>query len=159
MFCDQCGTEIQPGYSACPKCGRVLAWPTAGVARSRLASHLQLLGLFWIIVGALWLVPSIFVLAMASMMNTVIPGEIEIVRQLGPLVLFVIGTGLMVTGAGGVAVGWGLLQRKSWARIAAIILGVLALVHFPFGTALGVYTLWVLLADEGGLEYERMVRA
>jgi hypothetical protein len=30
---------------------------------------------------------------------------------------------------------------------------VLALFHPPLGTALGVYSLWVLLADEGGNEY------
>jgi len=37
---------------------------------------------------------------------------------------------------------------KSWARIVAIIVGCLNLLHVPFGTALGVYTLWVLLNDE-----------
>jgi hypothetical protein len=30
---------------------------------------------------------------------------------------------------------------------------VLALFHPPFGTALGIYTLWVLLSDENGSEY------
>jgi hypothetical protein len=37
---------------------------------------------------------------------------------------------------------------KSWARIIAIVVGCLNLIHVPFGTALGVYTLWVLLKDE-----------
>jgi hypothetical protein len=58
-----------------------------------------------------------------------------------------------------VCVGWGLMQHQPWARIAAIVLGVLAIFHPPLGTALGIYTLWVLLADEGGLEYQRMTRA
>lgn len=43
---------------------------------------------------------------------------------------------------------WGLLHYRPWARILAIILGVLHIFSFPFGTALGVYTLWVLLSAE-----------
>jgi hypothetical protein len=59
-------------------------------------------------------------------------------------------------GAGGILVGWGLMRRQPWARIVAIVLGVISLFHPPIGTALGIYTLWVLLADEGGLEYRRI---
>ena len=51
------------------------------------------------------------------------------------------------------------MQRSPWARTAAIILGVLALFHPPLGTALGVYSLWVLLADERGDEYRYLARA
>jgi hypothetical protein len=39
------------------------------------------------------------------------------------------------------------------------VLAILALFHPPFGTALGIYTLWVLLSDEGGAEYRRMTAA
>ena len=41
--------------------------------------------------------------------------------------------------------GWGLLTRKPWARILAIVVGILNLVNFPIGTAIGLYTLWVLM--------------
>jgi uncharacterized membrane protein (DUF2068 family) len=49
--------------------------------------------------------------------------------------------------------GWGLLGRKSWARVLTIVLGVISLIRFPFGTALGVYTLWVLLSKDGAAEF------
>jgi hypothetical protein len=49
--------------------------------------------------------------------------------------------------------GWGLLQRKPWARILTIVLGVISLIRIPFGTALGVYTLWVLLSKEGAAQF------
>jgi len=49
--------------------------------------------------------------------------------------------------------GWGLLQRKPWARILTIVLGVISLIRFPLGTALGVYTLWVLLSKEGAAQF------
>jgi hypothetical protein len=48
----------------------------------------------------------------------------------------------------GILAGWGLLKRKSWARILAIILGILNLPSLPIGTIVGVYTLWVLLQSE-----------
>src|ERR1051325_587332 len=44
--------------------------------------------------------------------------------------------------------GWGLLAEKSWARVLMIVIGFLDLLHFPLGTALGIYTLCVLLRDD-----------
>jgi len=44
--------------------------------------------------------------------------------------------------------GIGLLRRKSWARILVLILSVLKLINFPLGTAVGVYSIWVLMQDE-----------
>ncbi len=41
--------------------------------------------------------------------------------------------------------GYGLLNFRPWARIVGLVFGALALLHVPFGTALGVYTFWVLL--------------
>ena len=57
------------------------------------------------------------------------------------------------------AVGWGLLERESWARLLAIILAIVSLFNVPFGTALGIYTLWVLLPAQTDEEYKRMARA
>ena len=44
----------------------------------------------------------------------------------------------------GFVVGIGLLRRQPWARILGIVLSALSLMHVPFGTALGVYGLWIL---------------
>jgi hypothetical protein len=44
----------------------------------------------------------------------------------------------------GFVVGVGLLGRQPWARILGIVLSALSLMHVPFGTALGVYGLWIL---------------
>lgn len=48
----------------------------------------------------------------------------------------------------GVIAGVGLLQRKSWARILTLIVGAIGLLDVPIGTALGIYTFWVLMRDE-----------
>jgi hypothetical protein len=55
---------------------------------------------------------------------------------------------LIVLSLPGMFAGLGLLKMRPWARIVAIVVGVLHILSFPFGTALGVYTLWVLLNPE-----------
>ena len=65
-----------------------------------------------------------------------------------------VGTTILVSTAFALIVGYGLLQRRPWGRILGIIAGVLGLFHFPFGTALGIYTLWVLAPAQSGFEYE-----
>jgi hypothetical protein len=37
-----------------------------------------------------------------------------------------------------------------------IVLAFLALIRIPFGTALGIYTLWVLLPESSGQEYDAL---
>jgi len=44
--------------------------------------------------------------------------------------------------------GFGLLKRKSWARILVLIIAVLDLLFIPVGTLIGIYELWVLLNDD-----------
>lgn len=48
----------------------------------------------------------------------------------------------------GLIAGIGLRRFRRWARIVAIPYGVVHLVVFPIGTALGIYTLWVLLTPK-----------
>jgi hypothetical protein len=52
--------------------------------------------------------------------------------------------------------GYGLLNRRPWGRIVAIVAAILALIKFPLGTALGIYTLWVLAPGASGLEYDAL---
>jgi len=42
----------------------------------------------------------------------------------------------------GIIAGIGLLRRRPWARILAIVLSVLNLIVVPIGTLLGMYGLW-----------------
>lgn len=46
--------------------------------------------------------------------------------------------------------GWGLLTRKSWARVLAMVLAILGLFLFPIGTIVGIYILWVLTSEPAG---------
>ena len=43
----------------------------------------------------------------------------------------------------------GLTKSSPRARTLGVVLGLFNLMLFPFGTALSVYTLWVLFSNEG----------
>jgi hypothetical protein len=45
-------------------------------------------------------------------------------------------------------IGIGLVRLWPWARVAGIVVSILELIAFPFGTLLGVYGLWVLFSKD-----------
>ena len=51
--------------------------------------------------------------------------------------------------------GYALLKRKSWAKVASIIAGVLCSMSAPFGTALCAYTFWFLFSEPGKTLYDK----
>lgn len=158
MFCTTCGNAITPEQVLCSKCGS----PTSvGIMRGggrRVADHVQLLGILHIVYSALICIPG---LVMIFISKIFFGWLIQFAPHnpppffVAPLISF-IGWLLLIRGAIGVAAGIGLLQRAPWARIWALIMGFLSLISFPFGTALGIYTIWVLLAAGAEQEYSRL---
>jgi hypothetical protein len=47
-----------------------------------------------------------------------------------------------------------LLTRRPWGRTLALVVGILTLLKPLLGTALGIYTLWVLAPTVSGAEYD-----
>ena len=52
----------------------------------------------------------------------------------------------------GLVAGYGILKRRSWARVIGIVVGALDLPLFPIGTVVGAYTLWIL-TDKASVDY------
>ena len=67
-------------------------------------------------------------------------------------ILSIIGIGvgvfLLVISVPGIIGGIGLFKRKEWARILVLIISAIDLLNIPFGTALGIYSIWVLVQEE-----------
>jgi len=162
MFCDQCGTAIDAGQRFCNRCGKEITGSVPGYpARSRLQEHLRLTAILWFAFSALSALEGAVLIILA---NTLFIHFHEMGAPQAPTaflhpLLTVVGLFVLTKAAAGVLVAWGLLQREPWARILALILAFLALIHVPFGTALGVYTLWVLLPARAEEEYENYRRA
>jgi zinc-ribbon domain len=164
MFCNKCGTPLQPDYRVCPKCGNPVQSAASAPPgyppprQSRVARHVQTLAILWIIVGGFWLIPSVVMMVLGTVAHIFIPFSDAVGRTLGPAVLHLIGFGFLFVAAAAFMAGWGLLQRRPWARTLTIVLGILALFHPPFATALGIYTLWVLLPSDAAQEYSQIAR-
>ena len=112
--------------------------------------HITILGWLYLVGHAFFLVVGAFVFVLLTGIG-VATGEAEAMTVLG-----VVGTsvGLLLAALAipGLLAGYGLLAKKPWARILAIVVGILGLVNFPIGTAIGIYTFWVL-TQETATEY------
>lgn len=177
MFCDRCGTQLGSGAQFCTSCGKAIAPGAVSASASvvapaplgRVQRHIHLLAVLWLVNGALrligvgWLMifGSIFLPGLRGWMG---PGawplglgwglDSFLARGFFSLAIFLGFFGLLH-----LALAWGLFERQPWARILGIGLGVLALLRFPFGTALGIYTLWVLAPEQSGREYDQLTRS
>jgi hypothetical protein len=108
--------------------------------------HVTLLGALFIGYNVIGLVAGTAVVALFSAVS-------QMVRDPQAAVVLTafavsIGTFLIVLSVPGLVAGIGLLRGAGWARVLALIVGAFDLLRIPLGTALGIYTLWVLLQDE-----------
>jgi ABC-type glycerol-3-phosphate transport system permease component len=150
------GFQSQSGIPAQPA-------PVYGVpfidSSTRVSRHIQTLGMLWLIYAAVR-----FVTKLAGLFflhgffghhgaNHWIfgsgPFSNDWMAALWPIAL----TSLVVSVALCVLTGYALATRQPWGRVFGIIFGILALFHPFLGTALGIYTLWVLAPTASGVEY------
>jgi len=59
-----------------------------------------------------------------------------------------LGAFLIIVSIPGVIAGIGLLKYKNWARILTLIISAIDLLNIPFGTALGIYSIWALVQED-----------
>jgi hypothetical protein len=108
--------------------------------------HVTFVGALRIGFGALGLLAAMIVFA-AVVGGGLISGDREAIR-ITAIVGSVVAFFLALISVPGIIGGIGLLKWKSWARFLVLILAVLDLFNIPIGTALGIYTIWVLMRDE-----------
>ena len=105
--------------------------------------HIVILGWLYVAGHALFLVVGAFVFLLLTGIGLA-TADMEaraVLVVVGPTV----GLLLAILALPGIAADFGLLYHKPWARILAIVVGILGLVNFPLGTAIGLYACWVLL--------------
>ena len=159
MFCDRCGSAVQADQRFCSRCGKEFSGTVvAGFPRqSRVQEHIRMLGILGLAISALNAVGAVILYIVANTLFVHLQEGSGQPMWLHPFLSF-ISIIILAKAAAGFLVGWGLLHREPWARICTIILAFLALFNVPFGTALGIYSLWVLLPAASDAEYENEVR-
>ena len=174
-FCPKCGTQVfaaepmQGGPAAYgpppPQMPQQMPYIAPGMVpvMPRVQSHLQTLGILWCVYAAYRVLGGVTgMLALRFFAGrrwggggwpfggSMMPFGAGWMGALLPVVI----TFTLFAMALALFTGWSLLNRKPWGRTLAIVAAILSLLKFPVGTALGIYTLWVLAPGASGLEYD-----
>jgi len=137
--------------------GAAAAWPGGASVQSGTAvggfaqvnpmeKHITIVAVLNLVFGTMGIVIGIIALAAISGGGAISrdPTAIRITGIVGPAV----GLFFFLTSVPEVIGGIGLLKRRGWARILVMILAVPGLLEIPIGTAVSIYTLWVMLNDK-----------
>jgi hypothetical protein len=171
MFCSVCGKQAVPGETVCANCHAPFA--VAGVPAgypasppqpghpvyavpSRVPRHVQILGILWAIRGAMsflgWVIAVPFLTGFSGRFGHHGFGPWDVFHGAPFWIAFV--TAFVVFHAAlSLVTAYALLTRQPWGRVLAIVAAILALMSIPFGTALGIYTLIILLPADAAADY------
>jgi hypothetical protein len=166
MFCDQCGSALVAGQQYCSGCGKQVIGPVeAGyLRRNRVKEHIRLLGILWLAFAAFNAIAGCVLFVIANtlfrhMAQTAGPEAGSAAIWLRPFLSVIAGL-VIIKAVAAFFAGWGLLEREPWGRTIALVMGFIALItNIPLGTALGIYTLWVLLPTQSDEDYRALIQA
>lgn len=120
--------------------------------------HVRLLAILAILWGALATLVglSMLLLAAGALAIFVAPeGEpVALAAGLTAAVFASIGAFSLLWGVAHIWIAMRLRRRDTFGRAGMLGLAVVNLLVFPFGTALGIYALWILLSNEGRRLFE-----
>lgn len=162
MFCDKCGAQLGTNQRFCGACGAEVAPSGLPTQASRISRHLHLLGVLWVAYSALGLIGAAVLMVLGRTLFAPGSGVVHGSPDFPGLPIFLhslfhfLFILVLIKSAGGALAGFGLLNRQTWARPLALVWSFLAMLNIPFGMALGIYTLWVLMSYNADEEYRRI---
>jgi hypothetical protein len=112
--------------------------------------HFKIVAVLQIVMGALSIAiaAGIFaVIAGAGAIATAASGERLVVLITSGVGAVIAGI-LILIALPSIIAGVGLMKRHEWARILTIVLSFFHLLHVPFGTIVGAYSIWALLQPD-----------
>lgn len=119
-------------------------------------SHKRTLGIIHIVYGSLIAVAFIFIGSLITLVFPFIADEIaqdvgndadEILLMVSSIIRIVFILLLIFSALPSIIAGIGLLQKKNWGVVIALIAGCISIFSFPFGTAVGVYSIYVFVEN------------
>ena len=116
------------------------------MTQSNIDGHIRAMGIGHLVYGALMFIPAVIVYVVLNVIG-VASGEPE-AQQVLSIVGTVVGMVLVVLGVPSIIAGVAVLNNKSWGLPFAMVMGILHLLSFPLGTALGAYSIWVFLEND-----------
>src|SRR2546423_5513646 len=119
-----------------------------------MSSHVDFVGVLFIVWGLLTTLVGVSTLALGVGAVALIAtsghgGAEQLAAELTAAAFATLAIIALLWGSAHVMVGVPLRQHKPWSRLVALTLGSVDLLLLPYGTALGVYAIWVLLNEDG----------
>ena len=123
-----------------------------------MSTHVDFVGALFIVWGLLTALIGVSTMALAIGAGALIASASydggEVALGLTAAAFTMLAVIAMLWGSAHVIVGVPLRRRRRWARPLALVLGSVDLLLLPYGTALGCYTIWVLLSEQGKRVFE-----
>jgi hypothetical protein len=127
---------------------------TVHLKEANMEQHIKILGVLNIVWGAMGALGGLIVLlifgSVFGILGTAVHHDADaaialpIIGLIGGAIAFF----LLLLSVPSIVAGIALLNFKPWSRTLAIVVSALHLLSIPFGTALGIYGLWVLFSQE-----------
>ncbi len=165
MYCSGCGHQFEPGQTLCSTCGRPAApavppGPGLQFQVESYAGKIRALSIFWFVYAGLSL---LFGLAGLTFAKAFLSGSFGPWMHaptppfwMGSAFLHFIWIFLVLRAALALVAGWGLMEHTQWGRMVAIVAAIFSLLKFPVGTAIGIWTLVVLLGYRNTTLYDQL---
>ena len=109
--------------------------------------HIDIIAILWIVLGVLSFVGGMITFGILFGISFIPDMGIEapiILRTVG----IIIGIIAAVLSIPKIIAGIGLMRRQEWGRILTLIISFLAILNFPLGTALAIYSFVILIKEE-----------
>jgi hypothetical protein len=106
-------------------------------------NHVKAVGIIHIAFSVMGVIAAIAIFTGLNLVTRLPDVEEEAARILQAIAM-IIPWFVIVVSLPGIVGGIGLLKSQGWARILVLILSFLGLLNFPIGTAVGIYSIWVL---------------
>jgi len=127
-------------------------------------SHVDFVGVLFIVWGLLTVLVGVSTLALGVGAAALITsasrgGGGEVAAGITAAAFAALALIAILWGTAHVIVGVPLRRCTPWSRLIALMLGSVDLLLLPYGTALGVYAIWVLLSEGGKSLFVEGLRA
>jgi len=169
MYCSGCGQALAQGQPFCPQCGRpagpvVPPIPGLRFELENYAGKIRILSVFWFIYGGVSLLTGLLGLTFARAFFSHHFGNWDNgpwphgpgPEFFGPAIIHLIWIVVVCRSALAFAAGWALMERSKWGRILAIVAAFFCILKIPFGTAIAIWTLVMLLGYRNTTLYEQL---
>lgn len=122
------------------------------MSEQQMAVHAPILG--WILIAL-----HLLTLMIAGLVFVVLMAVVPVVNDaqaasILPLVAIGVAGFLTLLALPGILAGVGLLARKRWGQILALIVALFGLLNFPIGTLIGVYAFFVLAQNAASTYFQ-----